>query len=153
MWNGLREAQAERLACALFSFAEKGGRRTEIVDEAGAGLFAGLLVGSAEDGRGMDSCENWREAGRAENFAAILRDAKAATEQRLRSGCAEADDEGRVDGFHFGVKPGAAGGNFASAGLLVNAAFAARLPLEMFDGIGDVDEAAVDAGFNETAVE
>jgi hypothetical protein len=133
--------------------AEKGGGCAEIADEACAGFFAGWLVGCAEDGRGMDSSEDGRQVRWVEDFAVILGDAECAAEQRLGGRGAEADDERWMDGFNFGIEPGAAGGHFASAGLLMNAPLATRLPFEMLDGIRDVDGVAIDAGLDEAAVE
>jgi hypothetical protein len=83
----------------------------------------------------------------------MLRDAKIAAEQRLGRGSAETHDHLGLERGDFGVEPGAASGDFRGVGLFVDAAFAARLPFEMFYGVGDVDFFAVDAGFDESGVE
>ncbi len=83
----------------------------------------------------------------------MLRDAEGPAKQSLSRGGAEADDQGRFNGFEFSIKPGTAGGDFAGAGLLVDATLAAGLPFEMLDGISDVDLLAVDACLDETSVE
>jgi len=88
-----------------------------------------------------------------EDAAAVLRDVERFTEEGLGGGGAEADDHFRLNLFQFGIEPGAAGGDFAGAGSFMEAAFAARLPFEVLDGVGDVDFVAVDAGFGEAAVE
>jgi hypothetical protein len=58
-----------------------------------------------------------------------------------------------MDGGNFGVEPGAARGNFGGIWFFVDATFAARLPLEMFDGVGYVNFFAIDAGFDERVIE
>ena len=55
--------------------------------------------------------------------------------------------------FQFGIQPGSAGGNLQRVRLLVDAAFAARLPLEMLDRISDENLFAVDAHLVESFIE
>jgi hypothetical protein len=83
----------------------------------------------------------------------MLRDAEIASEQSLRSGGAEANDCFGFDGGDLSVKPGAACGNLGRTWFFVDTTLAARLPLEMFYGVGDVDLRAVDAGFDEGRIE
>lgn len=71
----------------------------------------------------------------------------------MRGGRAEADDQGGREGLGFGDEPWAAGGDFARVRFFVEAAFAGGFPLEMFDGVGDVSEQAIDSGFGEGAIE
>ena len=85
---------------------------------------------------------------RFHKFAAMLCDAKILAEQGLGGGGAEADDHFGVDRSDFGVEPRPASGDFGGAGFFVDAAFAARLPFEMFHGVGDVNFFAIDAGFD-----
>lgn len=125
----------------------------QISKESGAGFVAGFVVGGAQDGRRVHGGENGPESGTVEDFAAVLGDAEFGAEEGLGGGGSKADDEFGFDGVHLGVEPGAAGGLFAGAGLLVNAALAARLPLKVFHRVGDVDEVAIDTGFDEAAVE
>lgn len=48
---------------------------------------------------------------------------------------------------------GADGGDFCGVGFFMDAAFPAGFPLEMLDGVGDVNFFAVDAGFYQRVVE
>ena len=59
----------------------------------------------------------------------------------------------RTHGVDFGVEPWTAGSNLAQAGLLVYAALAAWLPLEVFDRIGHVNGTPVDVSFVQAAIE
>ena len=88
-----------------------------------------------------------------EEFAAALRYAEGAAEKRLRGGGTEANDDFGLEQSEFGVEPRSAGGDFGAVWFFVDAAFAARLPFEMFDGVGDVGFVAVDAGLFERGVE
>jgi hypothetical protein len=62
-------------------------------------------------------------------------------------------DDGRLDVRQFLVEPVVAGLDLALRRGLVQAPLAARLPLEMLDGVGDVDGVAVDAGLGADTVE
>ena len=88
-----------------------------------------------------------------EELAAALRDAECATEQGLRGGGAETDHDFGLEQCDFGIEPWAAGGDFRAIWFFVDAAFAARLPFEMFDGVGDIGFVAIDAGLLERGVE
>lgn len=101
----------------------------------------------------MHGGKHRRKSIRVKDLASILRHAKIPAEERLSCGGPQADNKFRFDHFDLAVEPGPAGRLLASAGLLVKAALAARLPLEMLHRIGDVDEVAVDTGFDQTAVE
>src|SRR5215212_8944203 len=86
-------------------------------------------------------------------LAAFARDAELGAEERL-SGCgAEADQDTRLDGLELAVQPDSAGGDLRRVRLLVDAALAARDPLEVLDGVRDVDRAAVDPRVLERLVE
>lgn len=67
--------------------------------------------------------------------------------------CAQAHNDGRLHRSELRIEPGPAGGNFAGAGFLVDAALAARLPFEMFRHIGHIDFFAVNAGFDQGSVQ
>ena len=75
------------------------------------------------------------------------------SEQRLRSGGAEADDDAWFDQGNLGIEPRAARRDFRRARLLVNPPLAARLPLEMLDDVGDVGRRPVDARGFQRAIE
>src|SRR5688500_4498314 len=91
----------------------------------------------------------------AYRLAAVLRHAEGLAEEGLGGRGAEADDDLRFDEGDLEIEPGVAGGDLHGVRLLVNAPLPAlgTLPLEVLDGVGDVDRAAVDACFAECAVE
>ncbi len=101
----------------------------------------------------MDGGDDGRVSGKLDGAAARLGDAKGAAQQGLRRGCSEADDQFRAHGFDLGVEPWAAGGDFVRVRFLVNSQLAARLPLEVLDGIGDVGGCAIDAGCLHAGIE
>lgn len=133
--------------------AQECGGLLQVVEKARAGQGTGILVGCAEDGRWMNRGDDRRKIRDSNHLAVVLCDAEGAAEKRLGGGSAQADDEFSVNGADFCVEPGAAGSHFGEAGLLVDAAFAARLPLEMLNGVSYVDFLAVDAGFYQASVE
>ena len=83
----------------------------------------------------------------------MLRDPKIAAEKSLRRSGPQAYDDFGFECGDLGFEPRTARGDFGGAGFFVDAALAARFPLEMFDGVGDVDFPAVDASFGESGVE
>ena len=90
---------------------------------------------------------------RFEQFTAALRDAESAAEQRLRGGGAEANHDFGLKQGDFGIEPRTAGCDFGAVWFLMDAAFSARLPFEMFDRIGDVGFVAIDAGLFERCIQ
>ena len=58
-----------------------------------------------------------------------------------------------ADGSDFRIEPWATRGDFRCVRFFVDAPFAAGLPLEVFDGVGDVNFFAIDACFDEGAIE
>ena len=132
---------------------EEPGGLLQVHDEARALQLARLIVGRAEDGRGVDRGQHGRLSGHFQHPAPVFGDAEGRTEEGLRGGGSQADDQAGPNGLHFGVQPGAAGGDFAGAGLLMNAALAARFPLEVLDGVGDISRVTIDAGLLQAAVE
>src|SRR5882672_7961524 len=88
-----------------------------------------------------------------EKAAAHGRDAKGRAKQNARRGGAQADDDLRSQGLDFAFKPLLASLDLALGRCLVQAAFAARSPFEVLDGVGEVDLGAVDPGGLERAVE
>lgn len=101
----------------------------------------------------MNGGKHGRHPGQLKGLATVLRDAKRAAEKRLSCRRPETDDQLRFDRFQFGIEPRATGGDLASAGLLVNAALAPRLPLEVLDGICNVDLIPVEAGLLQTLIQ
>src|SRR5437660_5628205 len=96
--------------------------------------------------------DEWSKRG-LDELRALDRDAELRSDHCLSGGGSEADDGARLDHGDFGFEPWAAGGDLGGVRLLVDAAFAARLPLEMLDDVRDVDGLAVDARFGEGLVE
>ena len=97
----------------------------------------------------MDGRRQRRQAVALEAAAPVPGDLEIAPEQSLGGGRAEADDHLRSHDLDLPIQPGAAGGDLEGARLLVQAPLAFLTPLEMFDGVGEVDVAAVDAGLGE----
>jgi len=92
-----------------------------------------------------------RESGLNE-FPTLFGDAKFRTEQRLSSSGAERNDHLRFDDGYLGFKPGTTGGNFLTVRFFMNAPFATRFPLEVFDNIRDVGLRTIDAGLGKRVV-
>ena len=72
-----------------------------------------------------------------------MRDSECLAKQALCGRRAKADDHFWLRNGDLGFQPRATGKNFQLIRFLVNAAFAARLPLEMFHGVGDINFATV----------
>jgi len=89
-----------------------------------------------------------RRERRRDRLAAVMGDAKARAQQRLRRGGAQADDHLGSHRFYLREEPGPAGGDLARVRLLVDAPLAAlarRDPLEVLHGVGHVRLPAIDA--------
>src|SRR3954469_14262250 len=86
-------------------------------------------------------------------LAAVAGDAKGRTEQSLCGRRAEQNENPRLDGCELCVEPLAARGELAAVRLIVDAGFAPSPPLEVLDGVGDVDAVTIDAGRSERLVE
>jgi hypothetical protein len=112
-----------------------------------------FVIRRSQNGRGMDSGHHVRSKSGFKKFSALFRYAKFWAEQGLSGGGAEHDDYLRLDERDLSLEPGTASRNFLRVRFFVNAAFAARLLLKMFDNIGDVSLRAIDAGFFQSAVE
>jgi hypothetical protein len=112
-----------------------------------------LGVRRAENRRRMDRGKDESRERRRDELAAARGDPELTPEERLRGRRTEADDRTRLHERDFRVEPRAARADFVRVRFLVNAPLAARLPFEMLDDVRDVDAPAVDAGFDERAVE
>ncbi len=116
----------------------------QIPDKVAIPLLFGAPVRHAQQIGGMDR----DEAGVAIEIrpASMSRDRKGfAGEGQDRRG-AERDDELGVHEFQLLVEPPAIVPDLACRRLLVDAALAALLELEVLDGVGDVDAVPIDAG-------
>ncbi len=101
----------------------------------------------------MDGGDDFFSERRIDPLPTLAADAKIRAEEGLGGGGAETNDDFRLQNAELRVEPRAAGGDFAGAGFFVDAALAARLPFKMFDGVGDVNIGAVEAGGGKGFVE
>lgn len=122
-----------------------GGGAPQVVDEGRPLAGPRFRVALPQQGGGMQRRHDLRPVAEGQDLAAALGHLEAAAEQRLRGGGAQGHHQARRDGRQFRLQPGGAGLDLAAGRLLVQAARAARLPLEVLDRIGDVNPAAVDA--------
>jgi hypothetical protein len=88
-----------------------------------------------------------------QQLAPGLRHAERRPEQGLGGGRAEQHQQTGPHGGQLGVEPRPAGGDLGAVRLLVDAHLAPGPELEVLDGVGHVDLAAVDAGGLEGPVE
>src|SRR5262249_23787511 len=108
---------------------------------------------AAQDRRRVDRRrDELRELG-VEQLSAVLGDAELSAEEALSSRRAEEDENARLDRIELRLEPRTARGRLRPVRLLVDAAFPARLPLEVLDGVRDVGRRAVDTGGFERVVE
>ena len=77
-------------------------------------------------------------------LATVLGQAELRSEQILRGGCAQADDDLRMNGRNLHLEPRATGRYLEGVGLLVQADFAPWFPLEVLDRVRDVNLSAID---------
>ena len=85
--------------------------------------------------------------------AALLEDLEFGVDEGLGGGVAEGDDDFGLHFKDFGEDPGFAVMDFFFAGFVVEAALALGFKFEVFDGVGEVEFLAVEAGFFEGLVE
>ena len=92
---------------------------------------------------------------RVDGNAPILHDAEARTQQRFRRRGAEAQNHLGLDELELILEPRKTGSHFAGTRGLVQPALGAGVarPLEVLDGIGDVDIVAVDSRDVECVIE
>src|SRR5213595_1636102 len=100
----------------------------------------------------MNSCEHpWCEIG-GQHLAALARDSESRAEDCLRRCRTHCHDEVGPNDPQFRFQPRTARCDFARVRLLMNPAFAARLPLKMFHRIGHVNLRSINSSFLERAV-
>ena len=97
----------------------------------------------------MDRGQHSLRQGRFNPFSAMLRHPKCPAQQRLGCRGPKTYDHLRMQHRNFRLQPGTARRDITRARSLVDAPLPARLPLEMFHRVGDVDRAAIDTGFLE----
>src|SRR5437867_1915098 len=86
-------------------------------------------------------------------FAPVLSYAKLLAEQRLGGGGAKADHSAGLYHGNLGVEPRQTRADFDGIGLGMDAALAARLPLEVFHQVGDISYTPIDSCFLERPIE
>src|SRR5581483_4101747 len=125
----------------------------QVLHELPEGGFALLRVAQAQQRRRMKRREDVRRERAFHEAAALRRDLEVLADDGLCRRGAEADDDLRLDRLDLALEPLVAGVDLALRGRLVQAPFAARLPLEMLHGVGDVEVLARHIGRLERAVE
>ena len=84
-----------------------------------------------------------------EELSTIAHDAHLGSQKCRDRGGAQRHDRGGPHERQLLIEPHAARQNLFPAGPLVDAAFAARLPLEMFDGVRQIHLRRIAAGFDD----
>src|SRR5687768_9330609 len=97
----------------------------------------------------MDGGHYIRSKSGFKELPALFCDPEFWPKQCLSCRGAEGHNNFRFDHGDLGLEPGTTSRDFLGVGFLVDATFATRLPLKMFDNIGDIRLAAIDAGFFE----
>src|SRR5258708_2247619 len=121
-------------------------RFAQIFDESRHLFVAAIVVLCAQNRRRMNRSHHVRSNIGIQPLAAALAHAEAPAQNSLGSGGAKQDQYFRPDNVYLGVEPRPALRDLDHIRLLVDAALAPRLPLEMLDDVGNVNVAAVDAG-------
>src|SRR4249919_857310 len=89
---------------------------------------------------------------RGQHFSALACHAESRAENRLRRCRTHCHDEVGLNDPQFRFEPRTARCDFARVRLLMNAAFATRLPLKMFHRIGYVHLQSIDSSIRERAI-
>src|SRR6185312_6240489 len=126
--------------------AEVGGERPSF-------LVPRAVVRGAQDGRWMDRGEYQRRQIGVQQVPAAGSEREVRSDQGMRGSGPQECDGLRPDQGELLVEPRAAGGHLEASRLLVDAALAAHLKLEVLDDVRDVRLAAVDSELGERAVE
>ena len=84
--------------------------------------------------------------------ATFPRQTKLAPEKRLRRRRPQADDNLRLDQFHFRLQPGLARTHFSNPRLLMQPPLPAFFEFEMFDGVGHINLRTLDGRVGESPV-
>jgi hypothetical protein len=99
-----------------------------------------------KDGGRMEGRQEPRRPGGLQNPAALLHQAEIGTQERLRRGRAQADEDLGPDRGQLRFEPGAAGADLDGPGRLVDAAIGGADELEVLHDVGDVDVLSREAG-------
>ena len=112
-----------------------------------------FVIRRSQNRRWMDGGHHVRSKRGFNELSALFRYAKFWAEQGLSGGGPERHDHLRLDELDFSLEPGTASKNFLRVRFFVDAAFASRLPLEMFYRVGHIDLAAFDAGLYQALIQ
>jgi hypothetical protein len=85
--------------------------------------------------------------------ATFPRQAKLVPEKRLRRRSPQADDNLRLDQFHFRLQPGLARAHFSNPRLLMQPPLPAFLEFEVFNGVGHINLCTLEGRVGESPVE
>src|ERR1051326_3535302 len=140
------ELQYEIVAAILF-LGSRLHCRAKIAYEVLVLALARGLIGLSKKRRWMNSRKDSRCQFGRQNFAALARDAKRRAENRLGRRRAHRDYEVGLNGPKLCLQPRAAGSDLARIWFLMDPPFAARLPLEMFHRVGDVNFFPINSSF------
>src|SRR6476619_2297512 len=95
--------------------------------------------------------DQWSQRG-LDELASLLRDLERLSEQRLSRRRSEAHNHMRPHECNLGLQPRTTRADLCRVGLRVYATLPPRLPLEVFDDVGDVDGLSIDACLFQSAV-
>ena len=101
----------------------------------------------------MHSDDRLRTEFALQDLSTVAQHTDAGPDQGLCGGAAESYENARLERDKLGFQPRLACRDVVRAGLLVNAAFSARLPFEMFHRVGDVHFVSVDLGLGKRTIE
>ena len=112
-----------------------------------------FVRGRAQDGGGMDSRGGVGRPRVFDEAPALFGDAPFGSEDRLRRGRAQTNDDGGADQRDLSFQPGLARLQLSAIRFFMNSPLAAFLEFEVFDGIRNINGEPVDACFAEGPIE
>jgi hypothetical protein len=112
-----------------------------------------FLILQAQQRRRMNGDQDLQSVCEIEDYAAIALNRDRSSHQTLRRRCSECDDEPWAYGLDLVKQPPSAYLNFAGVRALVQPSLAARLELEMLDGVGHINAPAIDPRLRERLVQ
>lgn len=128
-------------------------RFSQIFDEIGESLLAALLIGHAQDGRGMKRHHSLHAVEKIQPLPALAAERQSFAGKRMSRGRPQGDDENRLNNRHLALEPPAALLDLIAIRPLMQPPFAPRLVFEMLDRIGDIDRTPIEACFHKCAIE
>src|SRR5688572_20599382 len=97
----------------------------------------------------MDRQRHERRERRRKKLASVAGDSCGRSEQRARGRGAERHDHYGLNSGDLFIEPHPAREHLFAVRPLVNASLATRLPLEMFDGVGQINLCRIKTGFRQ----